>query len=76
MQKYAKNMQLYARYANMIFICKICTPHFADVVTLWYPLQKKIPAGGNHAKPFGWAVSELCIGQRQKWLNLGRNPDV
>ena len=32
-EKICKNMQkmqLYARYANMIFICKICTPHFAD----------------------------------------------
>ena len=31
-EKICKNMQkmqLYARYANMIFICKICTPHFA-----------------------------------------------
>ena len=32
-EKICKNMQkmqLYARYANMIFICKICTPHLAD----------------------------------------------
>ena len=32
--KICKNMQLYARYANMIFICKICTPHFADDVQI------------------------------------------
>ena len=34
--KICKNMpkicKKYARYANMIFICKICTPHFADAL--------------------------------------------
>ena len=25
------NMQQYAKYANTISICRICTPHFADV---------------------------------------------
>ena len=24
------NMQQYAKYANTISICRICTPHFAD----------------------------------------------
>ena len=26
------DMQQYAKYANTISICRICTPHFADVV--------------------------------------------
>ena len=30
MQKYAQYMQLYAKYVDMKYICKICTPHFAD----------------------------------------------
>ena len=27
---YARNMQIYVKYLSMKFICKICTPHFAD----------------------------------------------
>ena len=29
-QKMCKNMQTYAKYAIEDFICRICTPHFAD----------------------------------------------
>ena len=30
MQKYAKNMHVYAKYVSMKFMCIICTSHFAD----------------------------------------------
>ena len=30
MHLYAKNMQIYVKYVSMKYICKICTPHFAD----------------------------------------------
>ena len=32
MHLYSQNMEIYAKYVSMKFICKICTPHFADVV--------------------------------------------
>ena len=39
------NMQQYAKYANTISICRICTPHFADGVQLSiYFWPKYIPS--------------------------------
>ena len=32
MHLYAQNMQIYVKYVIMKFICKICTPHFADAI--------------------------------------------
>ena len=36
MQKYAKNMHVYAKYVSMKFICILCTSHFADVWALQF----------------------------------------
>ena len=38
------NMQQYAKYANTISICRICTPHFADVARLSPAADRQGPA--------------------------------